>query len=154
LEVTRGQDELKFSVPLMPSTSPTTGPKIGIQIQTAGFFYHPPFPVSIATNKISGGPSAGLMFTLTVYNSLIPGDLTRGHRIAGTGTINLDGSVGPIGGIKQKVFAAEAAGAEYLLCPVDNYKDAVSVAKIPVIKVATVQQALDFLHSLPAPGSR
>jgi PDZ domain-containing protein len=148
LEVTRGQENLKVSVPLLSPTSPTAGPKIGIQIETAGFDYHPPFPVSIDTDKISGGPSAGLMFTLSVYNSLIPDDLTRGHRIAGTGTINLDGTVGPIGGIKQKVFAAEAAGAEYLLCPVDNYKDAVSVARIPVIRVATVQQALDFLHSL------
>jgi len=151
LEVSRGQANLHLTVALLPPASPTAGPKIGIQIETAGFDYHPPFPVSIATNKISGGPSAGLMFTLSVYNALIPQDLTRGHRIAGTGTINLDGSVGPIGGIQQKVFAAEAAGAEYLLCPVDNYKDAVSVArKIKVIQVATVQQALDFLRSLPA----
>jgi PDZ domain-containing protein len=151
LEVTRGQENLQVSVPLLPPASPTAGPKIGIEIQTAGFDYQPPFPVSIATNKISGGPSAGLMFTLTVYNSLVEEDLTGGRKIAGTGTINLDGTVGPIGGIKQKVFAAEAVGAEYLLCPVDNYKDAVSVArKIKVIQVATVQQAVDFLRSLPA----
>jgi PDZ domain-containing protein len=150
MQVSRGQESLNVDVPLLPPSSPAAGPKIGIEIQTAGFDYNPPFPVSIETSKISGGPSAGLMFTLTVYNSLISEDLTGGHRIAGTGTINLDGSVGPIGGVKQKVFAAEAVGAEVFLCPVDNYEDAVSVAKnIQVIKVATVDQALEFLRSLP-----
>ena len=123
---------------------------MGIQIETAGFDYTPPFPVSIETDKISGGPSAGLIFTLSVYNSLISQDLTGGRRIAGTGTIALDGSVGPIGGVKQKIFAAEAVGATYFLCPVDNYADAVSVAKsLKVVKIATVQQAIDFLRSLP-----
>jgi PDZ domain-containing protein len=123
---------------------------VGIQIETAGFNYNPPFPISIETNKISGGPSAGLIFTLSVYNSLISRDLTGGRRIAGTGTINLDGTVGPIGGVKQKIFSAEAVGATYFLCPADNYADAVSVAKtIQVVKVATVQQAIDFLRSLP-----
>ncbi len=151
LQVKRGQAELQVDVPLMPPVSLGSGPKIGIQIQTAGFDYTPPFPVSITPNKISGGPSAGLMFTLTVYNSLIAEDLTGGRKIAGTGTINLDGSVGPIGGVKQKVFAAEAVGATYFLCPVDNYKDAVSVARnIRVVEVATVEQAVDFLRSLPA----
>jgi PDZ domain-containing protein len=151
LQVKRGPAELQVEVPLMPPGTPNSGPKIGIQIQTAGFDYKPPFPVSIETDKISGGPSAGLIFTLTVYNSLISQDLTGGRRIAGTGTINLDGSVGPIGGVKQKVFAAEAVGATYFLCPVDNYADAVSVArKIKVVKVATVEQAVDFLRSLPA----
>ena len=91
------------------------------------------------------------MFTLTVDNLLSKEDLTGGRKIAGTGTINLDGTVGPIGGVKQKVFAAEAVGAKYFLCPVDNYADAVSVAKnIQVVKIATVQQAIDFLNSLPA----
>jgi PDZ domain-containing protein len=151
MQVKRRQAVLQIDVPLLPPASPDAGPKIGIQIQTAGFDYRPPFPVSITPNKISGGPSAGLMFTLTVYNSLIPEDLTGGRKIAGTGTINLDGSVGPIGGVKQKVFAAEAVGATFFLCPVDNYKDAFSVARhIQVVEVSTVQQAVDFLRSLPA----
>ena len=135
---------------VVPNTSIDT-PKLGIQISPAGYIFNPPFPISIETNKISGGPSAGLMFTLAVYNSLSTENLTGGRRIAGTGTISIDGSVGPIGGVKQKVFAAEAVGAEYFLCPVDNYTDAVSVAKsIRVVKVTSVEQALDFLRSLPA----
>jgi PDZ domain-containing protein len=150
LLVKRAGTEISLDIPLMPPAAPGGTPKLGIQIETAGFDYTPPFLVSIETNKISGGPSAGLIFTLTVYNSLISQDLTGGRRIAGTGTINLDGSVGPIGGVKQKIFAAEAVGATYFLCPVDNYADAVSVAKtIKVIKIATVQQAVDFLRSLP-----
>ena len=151
LTVQRGSSELQVSVPLMPPPSPGDTPKIGIQIQSAGFEFKPPFPISITTEKINGGPSAGLMFTVTVYNLLTPGDLSGGHKIAGTGTINLDGTVGPIGGVKQKVFAAEAVGAKYFLCPVQNYPDAVSVAKnnIQVVKIANVQQALDFLQGLP-----
>jgi Lon-like protease len=150
LLVKRAGAELSFDIPLMPPATPNATPKLGIQIETAGFNYNPPFPVSIDTNKISGGPSAGLIFTLSVYNALISTDLTGGRRIAGTGTINLDGTVGPIGGVKQKIFAAEAVGATYFLCPVDNYTDAVSVAhSLKVVKIATVQQAIDFLRSLP-----
>jgi len=150
LLVKRAGAELSFDIRLMPPATPAASPKLGIQIETAGFNYNPPFPVSIDTNKISGGPSAGLIFALSVYNALISQDLTGGRRIAGTGTINLDGTVGPIGGVKQKIFAAEAVGAAYFLCPVDNYADAVSVARsLKVVKIATVQQAIDFLRSLP-----
>jgi Lon-like protease len=151
LEVERNQTPMEVTIPLMAPTSASDSPKIGIAITSAGFDYKTPFPVSIVTQKINGGPSAGLMFTLTVYNMLTPDDLTRGLRIAGTGTINLDGTVGPIGGVQQKVAAAEQVGAVYFLCPADNYVDAISVAKtIKVIKIATAQQAIDFLHSLPA----
>jgi PDZ domain-containing protein len=150
LLVKRGDKEVSVEVPLVPPATPNDTPKMGIQIEPAGFDYKPPFPISIETDKISGGPSAGLMFTLTVYNSLISQDLSGGRKIAGTGTINLDGSVGPIGGVKQKVFAAEAVGAAYFLCPVDNYADAISVAKnIQVVKIANVDQAIVFLRSLP-----
>ncbi|MGA7193965.1 MAG: S16 family serine protease [Anaerolineales bacterium] len=151
LEVERNQTPMEVTIPLMAPTSSSDSPKIGIAITSAGFDYKTPFPISIVTQKINGGPSAGLMFTLTVYNMLTPDDLTRGLRIAGTGTINLDGTVGPIGGVQQKVAAAEQVGAVYFLCPADNYADAISVAKsIKVIKIATAQQAIDFLHSLPA----
>jgi PDZ domain-containing protein len=151
MDIQRGNEKFQASVPLMAPASPGDKPRIGIAIGSAGFDFKPPFPISIVTQKIEGGPSAGLMFTLTVYNLLSKEDLTGGRKIAGTGTINLDGTVGPIGGVKQKVFAAEGVGAKYFLCPVDNYADAVSVAKnIKVVKIATVDQAISFLHSLPA----
>ena len=151
LEVERDQTPMEASVPLMMPASSSDTPKIGVSITSAGFDYKTPFPISIVTQKINGGPSAGLMFTLTVYNMLTPDDLTHGLRIAGTGTINLDGTVGPIGGVKQKVAAAEQVGAVYFLCPVDNYADAVSVAKtIHVVRIATAGQAIEFLKSLPS----
>jgi hypothetical protein len=149
LQVTRGGKVLQLSVALMPPMKPGESPKIGITIDSGGFSYKLPFPVTITSHQIVGGPSAGLMFTLTVYNSLSPVDLTHGLRIAGTGTINADGTVGPIGGIKQKVAAAEAAGAKYFLAPVEDYPDALTVAKhIKVVEVANVDQALAFLNSL------
>jgi PDZ domain-containing protein len=151
MDIQREGEKFQVSVPLMAPASPGDKPKIGIAIGSAGFDFKPPFPISIVTQKIEGGPSAGLMFTLTVYNLLLKEDLTGGRKIAGTGTINLDGTVGPIGGVKQKVFAAEGVGAKYFLCPVDNYTDAVSVAKnIKVVKIATVEQAISFLRSLPS----
>ena len=151
LQVERNQTQMEVTIPLMAPTSSSDSPKIGITVTSAGFDYKTPFPISIVTQKINGGPSAGLMFTLTVYNMLSSDDLTRGLRIAGTGTINLDGTVGPIGGVKQKVAAAEQVGAVYFLCPADNYADAVSVARsIKVIKIATAEQAVQFLKSLPS----
>jgi PDZ domain-containing protein len=150
LTVRRGTDQLEFEVSFLPPSSPGSAPRLGIEVEPAGFDYHPPFPISIVTQKITGGPSAGLMFSLAVYNVLSPSDLTGGRRIAGTGTIDLDGTVGPVGGVKQKVIAAEAMGATYFLCPVDNYNAALSVARtITVVKIATAQQAVAFLQSLP-----
>lgn len=150
LKVRRGQTEREVDVALLPPLSPDSAPRLGIEIEPAGFDFRPPFPIAIVPQKIGGGPSAGLMFSLTVDDLLTPEGLTGGRKIAGTGTIDLGGSVGPIGGVKQKVAAAEAAGASYFLCPVENYADALSVARtIKVIKVGTAQQAVQFLQSLP-----
>jgi PDZ domain-containing protein len=150
LQILRNGQQRKVTVPLMQPATPGDPPRIGITIQSAGTDVKLPFPVKIVPNKIAGGPSAGLMFTLTVYDMVTPKDLTMGRVIAGTGTINLDGTVGPIGGVQQKVAAAEGAGAQYFLSPSENYEDAVAVARnIKVIKVATAKQAIDFLNSLP-----
>lgn len=70
--------------------------------------------VKINTEQI-GGPSAGLMFSLEIYNQLVEEDITKGYRIAGTGMISSDGTVGPIGGIEQKIVAADREGAEIFL---------------------------------------
>jgi PDZ domain-containing protein len=150
LQVDRDQHNLDLKVHLMPPSTPGDPPKIGIAIASAGSDVSLPFPVEIVPQKIVGGPSAGLMFALTVYNAVTPGDLTGGWKIAGTGTINLDGRVGPIGGVEQKVVAAELAGAAYFLSPPQNYAAARSVARrIHVVEVATLAQAIEFLRSLP-----
>ncbi|MEJ2554993.1 MAG: PDZ domain-containing protein [Anaerolineae bacterium] len=156
LQIERDGRKMDLAVPLMPPSKPGQPPRIGILVESAGFSVQLPFPVEIVPQKISGGPSAGLMFTLTVYNMVTPEDLTGGRKIAGTGTISLDGTVGPIGGVQQKVAGAEIAGAEYFLSPPENYADARAVARhIQVVKVDTAEQAIQFLRSLPPiEGSR
>jgi Lon-like protease len=112
--------------------------------------------------KEIGGPSAGMMFTLEIYNQLVPEDITKGHRIAGTGTINEKGEVGPIGGADQKLLAAEKAGATVFFAPAikpevegkSNYDEAVAAAKdtgakIEVVPVNTLDDALNYLEALP-----
>jgi PDZ domain-containing protein len=72
--------------------------------------------------------------------------------VAGTGTIDPEGRVGNIGGIRQKVVAAEAAGAEFVLVPEGNYEEARSVRtrRVQIVPVATIDYAIDFLTTLPA----
>lgn len=94
-----------------------------------------------------GGPSAGLMFSLAVVDKLSPGELTGGQFIAGTGTIEADGAVGPIGGITHKIQAAEDAGAKVFLVPADNCSEALTVDRegIDLIKVDSLEDAISDL---------
>jgi Lon-like protease len=104
-----------------------------------------PFPLTIDSGDI-GGPSAGLMWTLGVVDVLTPGELTGGRVIAGTGTIDLDGGVGPIGGIAQKVVAAERAGAVAFFAPVQEAPDARAVAhRMTIVPVASYLDAIAWL---------
>lgn len=100
------------------------GPIVGIFLGTT---YKFPFDVKVNIDPTIGGPSAGLMFSLAIYDTLTPGSLTDGQIIAGTGEIAPDGAVGPIGGIQQKVVAARNDGAELFLVPAANCKDALQV---------------------------
>lgn len=115
-------------------------------------------PVQIDSEKI-GGPSAGLMFSLEIYNQLVEEDITKGHKIAGTGTMNMKGEVGPIGGISQKVVAAAEAGADVFFAPNEkgakdsNYREAVKTAKkigttMKIVPVDTFGDALRYLQTL------
>jgi len=114
-----------------------------------------PIDVRIDSRNI-GGPSAGMMYALAVMDLLTEGDLTGGNRVAGTGTIRFDETVGPIGGVRQKVYAARGIGADYVLVPAENFEDALTAAGdgIVVVSISTLQDALDFLSSLePLPAS-
>ncbi|MGI8573932.1 MAG: S16 family serine protease [Egibacteraceae bacterium] len=91
-------------------------PIIGAQIQTFNERIELPIPVDVTSGRI-GGPSAGLMIALTVFDKVDAVDLAAGRRVAGTGTIGLDGRVGPIGGISLKALAAEREGADVFLAP-------------------------------------
>ncbi|ULO05143.1 PDZ domain-containing protein [Paenibacillus sp. 19GGS1-52] len=101
-----------------------------------------------------GGPSAGLMFTMEIYNRLTPGDLTKGHRVAGTGTIDAEGNVGAIGGVKHKIVAADRKGAEIFFVPVKNYEEAKAKADkigttMKLVPVSTLSEALKYMQELP-----
>lgn len=121
---------------------------------------HPSLTVTFDLDQI-GGPSAGLMMTLAILNRLVPGDLTHGHRISGTGTIDVDGRVGRVGGVELKAIAAARAHAEYFLVPDDdpppgkrsNYDEARQANArfrlgLNIVPVKTIDDALAFLSAL------
>jgi PDZ domain-containing protein len=93
--------------------------RLGVIVETTFDF---PFDIDIKIDNV-GGPSAGTMFALGIVDRLTPGAMTGGKRIAGTGTIEPSGAVGPIGGIVQKVNGARDSGAEYFLVPADNCEE-------------------------------
>jgi Lon-like protease len=120
---------------------------IGISMTDSNLEFDPDVDVKFRTGSI-GGPSAGLMFALGLYDRLTPDDLTGGKQIAGTGTIQCDGSVGPIGGIEEKIAGAERAGAEIFLAPEADAPAAKKVAHdLTVVSVATFDDAVDYLES-------
>jgi PDZ domain-containing protein len=108
-----------------------------------------PIDVTIDSGTV-GGPSAGLAFTLAVLDVLTPGELTGGHKVAVTGTMDLDGNVGPIGGGAQKAITVRDSGYEVFLVPepeVDEVREAVG-DDVEVIGVGTLEDALEALDSL------
>jgi PDZ domain-containing protein len=120
---------------------------IGIEVQD-----QLKFPVKIRINAGNiVGPSAGLMFALGIVQRLSPTDITHGCKIAGTGTIDFSGNVGAIGGAKQKIIAANNAGAKYFFVPdVKENRDPAEAHRgsVTVVPVKTLRQALTFLHRL------
>jgi PDZ domain-containing protein len=119
---------------------------VGIQAGTDHTF---PFTVDIKLADV-GGPSAGLMFSLGIVDKLTPGDLTGGRFVAGTGTIDDTGKVGPIGGIEMKLVGARKAGARYFLTPADNCAAAASDTPegLTLIKVNTIKDAMASLEKV------
>jgi Lon-like protease len=122
---------------------------------------HPvfPFDVKIQLDNV-GGPSAGMMFALGIVDRLSSQDLTqtsdgKGLHIAGTGTIDADGKVGPIGGVQMKTIGARRDGATVFLTPADNCADAAKNAPsgLRLVKVTTLQSALDALATLRSGGN-
>jgi PDZ domain-containing protein len=111
-----------------------------------------PFKVTIGLSEDIGGPSAGLMFALGILEKLGPEELTGGRFIAGTGTIDFAGNVGPIGGIQLKMIAARDHGATVFLVPKDNCDDALQrpPAGLQLVKVNTLHTAIDALKAIKA----
>ena len=125
-------------------------PIVGVSLAPA---YTLPVDVQIDTQDI-GGPSGGLVFALAIVEVLGRDDLTKGHIVAATGTIGFDGSVGEIGGIEQKVRAAEVSGADLFLVPAAEAPAAEKVARtVRIVGVRTLEDALAALQQLTPKGS-
>ena len=123
---------------------------IGVDIASAIVRF--PFEVSLNIDTQIGGPSAGLMFALGIYDTLTPGSLTGGETIAGTGTLDLSGKVGPIGGIDQKIAASREAGAKIFLVPADNCRDVADARRgdMRLVKVSTMSDAVESVKTWEA----
>jgi PDZ domain-containing protein len=121
---------------------------VGIQAGTDHTF---PFRIDIKLADV-GGPSAGLMFALGIVDKLTPGDMTGGTFVAGTGTIDDDGKVGPIGGIQMKTAGARDKGARYFLTPEDNCAAAAKdvPSGLTLVKVGTMGDAVKSLGKIRA----
>lgn len=120
--------------------------RLGILV---GYKYDFPVEVKLQLGEV-GGPSGGMMFALGIIDRLTPGDLTGGLHVAGTGTIDELGQVGPIGGALQKMHGAKRAGAVAFLVPADNCADVVGKEPegLRVIKIEKLQDALQSLEKL------
>lgn len=151
----RGDKPFEATIPLIKLDDGRTG--IGFQRDMV-LKVTPPDPVKFNFDDI-GGPSAGLMMTLEIVSQLTDEDLTKGYKIAGTGTIAADGKVGQIGGINYKLMAADREHADYFLVPYSgdfsNWKLAEETVKDlkltpKLVKVATLSDAVKFLKELQA----
>jgi PDZ domain-containing protein len=124
---------------------------VTLRTRTPGFDF--PFEVAIDSEGI-GGPSAGLAFTLELLDVLTPGELTGGKKVAATGTMELDGSVGEVGGVAQKAVAVRRAGAELFLVPEAEVAEARAHAGkgLRVEPVGDLEDALRILANLGGNG--
>lgn len=100
-----------------------------------------------------GGPSGGLLQTLYIFDKITEFDYSKGYKIAGTGTMDVDGRVGPIGGIEQKIYTAYQDNVDIFFCPEENYQDALKAyntlkdkEKMALVMVKTLEEAIDYLN--------
>jgi PDZ domain-containing protein len=129
---------------------------------TPGVGFDFPYRVSVNVPEGIGGPSAGLMMSLAVFDTLTPGSLTDGADVAGSGTITPSGKVGPIGGIQQKIAAARDAGAELFFVPADNCDSigGVDTGDMRLARATTMHRAVATIadwvadHDAPLPSCK
>ena len=142
LRVRRNGDDQTFTIPVTQAEDGTY--QIGVYLDSEFVF---PIDVEIHLQDV-GGPSAGLIFTLALIDRMTEDSVTDGRHIAGTGTIDPDGTVGPIGGVQQKVMAAASAGATIFLAPETNCSEITHVPDgMTVYSVDTLDTALEILDA-------
>ncbi len=126
--------------------------KLGIIVQT-DYEYELDPEINIKFKTSESGSSGGLMLALSIYNAITSEDITHGFKVAGTGTIDIEGNVGEIGGIKYKIMGAVRNKMDLVFVPTANYDEAIKVKKehnydIDIIKVNTFEEALNYLNNL------
>jgi PDZ domain-containing protein len=147
--VDRQREERTVEVATVVSTTQEGVPVVGITLGP-GYRYAP--QISFDLGQRIGGPSAGLVFALAIYDKITAGELLAGRHVAGTGSITPDGQVGGIGGIQEKIAGAEDAGASVFLVPASNCRDLEGVrTDLTLVEVATLEDAVDALKTLQEP---
>jgi len=147
IKVLRDEEELIFNLETLELEGNKGNPSIGVLISSKGLEYDIPGEVNFKTENIIG-PSAGSVFTMEIYNQLIPEDITDGRRIAGTGTVSLDGKIGRIDGVKYKIMAAKEAGVDLFVVPAENYETAAEYAgELELLKVETIADIINYLEN-------
>jgi PDZ domain-containing protein len=148
--VVRQRVETTVTVATVESATEKNVPMVGITLG-GGYRYAP--EISFDLGQQIGGPSAGLVFALAIYDKITPGALLAGRHVAGTGSITPSGDVGGIGGIQEKIAGAENAGADVFLVPAPNCGDLAGVrTDMALVKVATLRDAVTALQTLQQPG--
>ena len=146
LTVERRKKPVDVSIVTRADPKDKAVPRVGISI---GVKYNGPV-VNNNVGKDVGGPSAGTMFALAIYDKLTPGELTGGKKIAGTGEIAPDGTVAPIGGVRQKMAGAAKADATIFLVPAANCAEATDGDDhgLKLVKISTLKDAISSLEAL------
>jgi PDZ domain-containing protein len=148
IEVRRGGEPRTVTVTTVASPDDPKRAMVGIFPATS---YRFPFEVSVGIDEQIGGPSAGLLFALAIYDVLTPGSLTGGQSVAATGTIEADGKVGGIGGVRQKIVGAQRDGATLFLVPPDNCETALEAPvdedEIAIVPAPTLEAAIDAVKT-------
>ncbi|SFS08024.1 PDZ domain-containing protein [Microbacterium sp. cf046] len=153
IELTIERDGEEESVSVTPKETEVDGETLWLLGITLTNDFDFPIDVTIQLNNV-GGPSAGMMFALGIIDTLTPDQLNGGETVAGTGTIDAEGVVGPIGGIRQKMWGAVGAGADWFLAPEDNCDEVVGYVPVGlrVFSVGTLDDALDVLDAVRDDG--
>lgn len=146
IEVDRNGESLNRTATLIDVKG---NPFIGVMITTKKEIITNP-NINVNFEKGESGSSGGLMMSLEIYNSLTEEDITKGLKIAGTGTIDIDGNIGEISGVKYKIKGAEKEADIFLVPSGDNYKEALRVKEednlnIKIIEVSTLKEAIEKL---------
>jgi PDZ domain-containing protein len=151
LTIERGDQEQTVSI--TPKETEVDGETLWLLGITLTNDFDFPIDVTIQLNNV-GGPSAGMMFALGIIDTLTPDQLNGGETVAGTGTIDAAGVVGPIGGIRQKMWGAVGAGADWFLAPAENCDEVVGYVPdgLRVFSVETLDDSLAVLDAVREDG--